>query len=234
MPPHSSNRNSSHEYDDRDDSVITSTPIVSGGTSLLQSHKLSLTRSSSFTALETVAECSPVVTTTSPQTLPHGSSASMIRSRLFNRLGISSRESEHRVPRTSEASNMLKRGRVLSFEEALKADFGRPDRDLMRKNKQSTFVAGGSERPSIRFSTVVRVQTIPTRTEYSDRIRGTMWTPPLEMQQNAARNSLEFAAEGWDWRHVADDEDMVICDGERIHPIHFVQQDRMSDQVATS
>jgi hypothetical protein len=231
MPPHSLNRDSSHEYDDRDDSAITST-TVSGGISSIQP-KLSLTRSSSFTALEMVAECDPVVTVPIP-TLLVSSSALMIRSRLLNRLGISSRESEHRVPRTSESCDILRRGRTLSFEETLKADFGRPDRNLIKNNKQQTVVSGGSDHSSISFNAVVRVHTIPTRTEYSARIRGTLWTHPLEMQQNAARNSLEFAAEGWDWRNVADDEDMVICAGERIHPIHFVPCDKNSGHISPS
>jgi hypothetical protein len=31
---------------------------------------------------------------------------------------------------------------------------------------------------------------------------------------------LEFASEGWDWRNVAGDEDMLHIDGELVHPIH--------------
>lgn len=219
MPPHSVHLSSSLEYDDRDDGVVTSTLAAPR----LQ-RRLTLTRSSSFTALEMVAKNTPAVIAPSTHTIPAGSSASLIRSRLFNRLGISARESEQHVPRTLDTVNLLKRGQTLSFEEMLKADFGRPDRDLLKNNKQATVVTGGSKRSSVSFCAVVRVHTIPTRYEYSARIRGTLWTPPLEMQQNAARNSLEFAAEGWDWRNVANDEDMVICSGEKIHPIHFCDQ----------
>jgi len=48
-----------------------------------------------------------------------------------------------------------------------------------------------------------------------------------EIYHNAARNSVEFAAEGWDWQSVIEDEKMYICSvsGELIHPIHASQME---------
>jgi hypothetical protein len=42
------------------------------------------------------------------------------------------------------------------------------------------------------------------------------------MSRNITRNSIEFASEGWDWRNVMEDEEMLVHDvsGELIHPIH--------------
>mmetsp|Transcript_32597 Transcript_32597/g.68533 ORF Transcript_32597/g.68533 Transcript_32597/m.68533 type:complete len:280 (-) Transcript_32597:211-1050(-) len=69
----------------------------------------------------------------------------------------------------------------------------------------------------------VAVIHIPMRTEYSNLIRERIWSSAGELHQNAARNALEFAAEGFDWRNVADDAQMVQTpSGERIHPIHFM------------
>ncbi|KAL7465210.1 hypothetical protein ACHAXS_005540 [Conticribra weissflogii] len=69
----------------------------------------------------------------------------------------------------------------------------------------------------------VAVIPIPMRTEYPDAIRARIWSSAVELYENAARNSIEFAAEGWNWRTVTDDEYMVqSASGERIHPIHFI------------
>jgi hypothetical protein len=76
----------------------------------------------------------------------------------------------------------------------------------------------------VSFDVAVTVYPIPLRTQYSSRIRNSLWTPVSELQENAARNCVEFAAENWDWRQAADDDDMVIYYGEKIHPIHFVAQ----------
>jgi hypothetical protein len=75
----------------------------------------------------------------------------------------------------------------------------------------------------IAFQDNVEVIPIPTRYEYSDRIKSRIWSNRHELQENAERNALEFAAEGWNWRNVTEDEGMYICSasGELVHPIHL-------------
>lgn len=69
----------------------------------------------------------------------------------------------------------------------------------------------------------VAVIPIPSRTEYCTSTRERLWSSPTELYQNAARNAIEFASEGFDWRNVADDSQMVRSpQGERIHPIHYM------------
>lgn len=69
----------------------------------------------------------------------------------------------------------------------------------------------------------VAVLPIPKREEYSDRIKERLWSSASELYLNAARNSIEFAAEGFNWRNATEDENMIVCDssGELIHPIHL-------------
>ena len=75
----------------------------------------------------------------------------------------------------------------------------------------------------LKFNEQVEVCLIPKKEEYSKRIRGHLWNSPEEMALNAHRNTVEFAAEGWDWRNVMEDENMYRClsTNELIHPVHI-------------
>jgi hypothetical protein len=72
----------------------------------------------------------------------------------------------------------------------------------------------------IAFQDQVEVMPIPTRHEYSNRIKSRIWSNRYELQENAERNAVEFASEGWNWRNVTEDEGMYICSvsGELVHP----------------
>jgi DNA-binding transcriptional regulator PaaX len=75
----------------------------------------------------------------------------------------------------------------------------------------------------VSLNTSVSIFPIPMRTEYSEKVRERLWSSAVELYTNAARNSIEFASEGWNWRTVTEDEQMILChkSGELIHPVHI-------------
>ena len=78
-------------------------------------------------------------------------------------------------------------------------------------------------RRRIRFYNKVTVMLIPSRHLYPKSMRQNIWGTMREIQDNARRNAIEFAAEGWDWRTAVEDDAMYLtADGERIHPAHVV------------
>jgi hypothetical protein len=157
----------------------------------------------------------------SPASPPLTSSASHIRSRFLNRLGISDLQGLANLAKNSHPTRILNDKN--SFRELLKADYGKQDHSLKPKLFSSAIKSvKTSRRNQVSFDPQVRVVSIPSRNCYSNRIRSTIWTPSEEMQHNVARNTLEFAAENWDWRQVADDGDMVYYQGDMVHPVHFM------------
>ncbi len=78
------------------------------------------------------------------------------------------------------------------------------------------------KRRSVSLHKSVSVIPIPSRCSYSPTVREKIWTSSAELCTNAARNTVEFASEGWDWRRVIEDEHMLLhqASGELIHPIH--------------
>jgi hypothetical protein len=79
----------------------------------------------------------------------------------------------------------------------------------------------------IQFENEVMVVPIPTRHEYSNRIKKFLWTASDELYESVERNRAEFAAEGWDWHSVLEDDDMYVDaqSGELVHPVWLQEHD---------
>lgn len=75
---------------------------------------------------------------------------------------------------------------------------------------------------SVRFNTVVSGVKIPSRNQYSRRIKQTLWRDRYELNEMVERNTTEFHAENYDWQQVVLDDEMYVdaTSGERVHPCH--------------
>lgn len=131
---------------------------------------------------------------------------------------------------------------AVPFKEPLKCSSIRP----ARKGGSSSLLFGGGRpvaataaageeflattdanqrRAKIAFDDNVSVIAIPMRSEFSSRVKSRIWSNRYEIHENASRNTVEFAAEGWDWRTVTEDDGMFVCtqSGDLIHPVHCQQ-----------
>ena len=183
---------------------------------------------------------------------PSSSSSSWrIRARYLQRLGVAppssagpstSRKKIAPLPqsvKTGSCSQQRRRTRRerSSSVEILKNDHGVKDETLTTESNPPSSPISSSV---VRFQPSVEVHSVPSRNEYSNRIKQALWMPPLEMEEMVTRNSIEFASEGWDWRHAAEEEDFVCIgggnvhqpgsSGEWIHPAHMIRRCNVRNQ----
>lgn len=154
--------------------------------------------------------------------------ASQIRSRFLDTLGISRGSRVACVPHSPPP---LRKRMLPATQELLKSDSGEPDESLGPNSFSSSSVpnnVGGRKRKnrkSVAFENAVVVHQIPTRHEYSQRIRNTLWTNSVAMQKNYNRNVIEFTAENWDYRQCLEEEHFFVDqDGQLVHPVHLQRE----------
>lgn len=94
-------------------------------------------------------------------------------------------------------------------------------------SNDSSVETRSAKRPRLRrkvsLNHQVAVVPIPMRGEYPDPVRARLWSTASELYENAVRNSVEYASEGWNWRAAVEDESMIVDNnsGDLIHPIHL-------------
>jgi hypothetical protein len=100
-----------------------------------------------------------------------------------------------------------------------------------RYRQQQGGSRGHVRRPSrkriVQFVPDVTVLPIESHRGYSKRLKKTLWTDSEELQDLAHRNQLEFAAEGFDYKQVLEDEQFYMDaeTGELVHPYWIDGQD---------
>ena len=168
------------------------------------------------------------------------SSSVRLRSNLLHRLGIRDEKTQVHVRQPSKG--LL--GDVPVTKEPLKYEsdedefdedepqearswkerlFFKPSSLESKDTAASSMSSDASAERRLTFNETVSVVPIPMRTDYSHRVRERLWNDVDDIMLNAQRNALEFAAEGWDWRTVTEDEYMYrdAASGELIHPVHM-------------
>lgn len=123
----------------------------------------------------------------------------------------------------SRGNEEMKDNNTLSFNHGDDTDKARDKISSLSSSSPSTTSATTTTtKRGICFHDSVAIRQIPMRSEYSNRIKSRIWSSKYEIRENINRNSIEFAAEGWNWRNATEDEAMLICfeTGDLIHPIH--------------
>eukprot|EP00339_Tiarina_fusa_P015463 CAMPEP_0117050756 /NCGR_PEP_ID=MMETSP0472-20121206/35045_1 /TAXON_ID=693140 ORGANISM="Tiarina fusus, Strain LIS" /NCGR_SAMPLE_ID=MMETSP0472 /ASSEMBLY_ACC=CAM_ASM_000603 /LENGTH=209 /DNA_ID=CAMNT_0004764661 /DNA_START=369 /DNA_END=998 /DNA_ORIENTATION=+ len=173
----------------------------------------------------------------SPAAINATASSSRIRSRYLHRLGLTSSTSSSSTPSKSSKRiaplpasitwGTTRRQRPDSTE-LLKTDHGKKD-DSLTLRTTTTPPASAHHSSVVRFQPHVIVHTIPHHSEYSTRVKRTLWMPPAEIEAMVTRNAIEFASERWDWRRATEEEDFVRLSvgggngNKMVHPAHVVQ-----------
>lgn len=154
---------------------------------------------------------------------PPVSTAGDIRSRFLNRLGI------QKEGAPSSASSSRENSKDTGVDTSCCSDDASMTSTTPTCTTSSSFTSFSSSKPrSVSFDDSVTVRPIPRHDAYSDEQRHQIWADPLEIYENATRNSIEFAADNFDWQRAAEEEDFIpTVSGELVHPIHYARQCNM-------
>lgn len=135
--------------------------------------------------------------------------ATHVRSKLLQNLGITKPPASSIVPSNPAAA---------SSSEPWGPDYELPLNDHDKDDDADE----NPRKRRLQFDSTVVVHPIPSHKVYSDRIRNTIWTGAYELQENVARNSLEFSFEHWNPDEVLDEENgLIYHHQEWIHPVHY-------------
>jgi hypothetical protein len=173
-----------------------------------------------------------------PNLMKRNSSSGKIRQEYFRRLGLinNSMHSSSRIASSCTKGDCIRNIRRFTYQESL--NDCRQAKPMRRASTSPTTVMAFDNvrrKRSVSFSECVNVQIIAHKDMYSERIRRNLWCKPEELAQNAQRNSIEFAAENFDWRQASEDDTFFTCPdtGDKIHPAHVHWLDRvMAARVA--
>jgi len=165
------------------------------------------------------------------------------RTRLLNQLGLFQQQQQQQQQQQTSTSTKRQSkaalqcttseyqpsvlGSVIPFETKLNDSYddnntGSSPCPSFVSSPHSSFASDNPSDHHIHFKDTVSVIPIPSRYQYSDRIKQCMWSNRIELREMAQRNLIEFESEGFDWRNVVVEEDMYIdaANGRLVHPCH--------------
>jgi hypothetical protein len=107
-------------------------------------------------------------------------------------------------------------------DEPLPASFTPPPSNTLMVRPKAVTPPPPVSTHKVSFFHKVQVLRIPSRKHYPEDMKKNLWASLSEITENAKRNSIEYTAEGWDWRTVLEEKDMYRHPrtGEYVHPIH--------------
>lgn len=124
------------------------------------------------------------------------------------------------IPARSALHNTVAFETSLNDESVIRGQ--RHDRSSRQRRSSFSDKDTANNTSSVRFNTVVSGVKIPSRNQYSRRIKQTLWRDRYELSEMVERNTTEFHAENYDWEQVVLDDEMYVdaTSGERVHPCH--------------
>ena len=103
---------------------------------------------------------------------------------------------------------------------SLTASTSKMDDDSSLSSTRSS-VSSATARRRLSFDEEVSIVNIPRREQYSHRMQQHLWHSREDLQASIMRNTVEYAADGWAWQQVREEEDHIATrDGKYVHPVH--------------
>jgi hypothetical protein len=142
-----------------------------------------------------------------------GQTEAYSRTRLLNRLGMFQ---EKRMSSSCEISPIVPPKR--DYDTGTVLGIITPIQEELKDHSEQSSLPPPCQK--IRFNPSASVVYIPSRNQYSNRIKKRIWTDRYELAEMVERNTLEFEYEGYDFNKVVLEEDMYVdsLNGELVHP----------------
>ena len=105
-------------------------------------------------------------------------------------------------------------------------DFDAANKNLLRPSaaKRQQILRATPTTRGVRFDCDAQVYEVPSHRDYPKDLKDLLWMDAQQWAKSVERNTLEFLADGWDWRKAAEEDSMVqVAAGEFVHPATWMR-----------